>query len=73
MKKKCREKVEGTVTIPLSKYQKMQSDIEDLTAAIEAQIEEMQRMVNKIHKLEDINAEIKGKYADLWEMINEKK
>ena len=73
MKKKCREKVEGTVTIPLSKYQKMQSDIEDLTAAIEAQIEEMQRMVSKIHKLEDINAEIKGKYADLWEMINEKK
>lgn len=73
MKKKCREKVESTVTIPLSKYQKMQSDIEDLTAAIEAQIEEMQRMVSKIHKLEDINAEIKGKYADLWEMINEKK
>ena len=73
MKKKCREKVESTVTIPLSKYQKMQSDIEDLTAAIEAQIEEMQRMVNKIHKLEDINAEIKGKYADLWEIINEKK
>ena len=73
MKKKCRAKVEGTVTIPLSKYQKMQSDIEDLTAAIEAQIEEMQRMVSKIHKLEDINAEIKGKYADLWEMINEKK
>lgn len=73
MKKKCRAKVESTVTIPLSKYQKMQSDIEDLTAAIEAQIEEMQRMVNKIHKLEDINAEIKGKYAALWEMINEKK
>ena len=73
MKKKCREKVESTVTIPLSEYQKMQSDIEDLTAAIEAQIEEMQRMVNKIHKLEDINAEIKGKYADLWEIINEKK
>jgi hypothetical protein len=24
-------------------------------------------------KLENINAEIKGKYAALWEMINEKK
>ena len=73
MKKKCRKKVEGTVTIPLSEYQKMQSDIEDLAATIEAQIEEMQRMLGKIHKLENINAEIKGKYAALWEMINEKK
>jgi hypothetical protein len=51
----------------------MQSDIEDLAATIEAQIEEMQRMLGKIHKLENINAEIKGKYAALWEMINEKK
>lgn len=73
MKKKCRAKVESTVTIPLSEYQKMQSDIEDLAATIEAQIEEMQRMLGKIHKLENINAEIKGKYAALWEMINEKK
>ena len=73
MKKKCRAKVESTVTIPLSKYQKMQSDIEDLTAAIEVQIEAIQKALGKIHKLENINAEIKGKYAALWEMINEKK
>lgn len=73
MKKKYKTKVESTVTIPLSKYQKMQSDIEDLTATIEVQIEAMQKMLDKVHKLENINAEIKGKYAALWEMINEKK
>ena len=73
MKKKYKAKVESTVTIPLSEYQKMQSDIEDLTATIEVQIEAMQKMLDKVHKLENINAEIKGKYAALWEMINEKK
>ena len=73
MKKKCRAKVESTVTIPLSEYQKMQSDIEDLTATIEVQIEAIRKALDKVHKLENINAEIKGKYAALWEMINEKK
>ena len=73
MKKKCRAKAESTVTIPLSEYQKMQSDIEDLTATIEVQIEAIRKALGKIHKLENINAEIKGKYAALWEMINEKK
>jgi len=73
VKKKCRAKIESTVTIPLSEYQKMQSDIEDLTATIEVQIEAIRKALGKIHKLENINAEIKGKYAALWEMINEKK
>lgn len=69
MKKKYKAKVERTVTIPLSEYQKMQDDIEDLTGTIEAQIEAMKGLVDKIRKLENINAEIKGKYSALWQMI----
>lgn len=69
MKKKYKAKVESTVTIPLSEYQKMQDDIEDLTGTIEAQIEAMKKLADKIRKLENINAEIKGKYSALWQMI----
>lgn len=69
MKKKYKAKAESTVTIPLSEYQKMQDDIEDLTGTIEAQIEAMKKLADKIRKLENINAEIKGKYSALWQMI----
>jgi ribosomal silencing factor RsfS len=69
VKKKCRAKVESTVTIPLSEYQKMQDDIECLTGTVEAQIEAMKGLADKIRKLENINAEIKGKYSALWQMI----
>ena len=72
MKRKATKKTDRTVTMPLSEYQKMQDDIEDLTATLEAHIEAIQRLLNKVHKLERNNAEIKGKYAALWEMIKNK-
>lgn len=66
---KRKNKAERMVTIPLSEYEKMQDDIECLTATIEAQIEAMRGLADKIRKLENINAEIKGKYSALWQMI----
>ena len=66
---KRKNKAERMVTIPLAEYEKMQDDIECLTATIEAQIEAMHKLADKIRKLETINAEIKGKYSALWQMV----
>lgn len=64
---KRRHKASGrTVTIPLEEYEKMKSDIKDLSGTLEAQITVIEKLLDKNETLCRSIEEIKDKYFALW-------